>query len=284
MADDEALLKWNVTQPARTAKQNEVLKKVREEFKDELTTADDDAMLDRFCRARAYVFNDVKVMLQDYLKWRKESSVENLSLTPDIEHFLRYETFYILPKPDKWGRTVMILQPRYHNPNNRDYKVAMDAFYWGLNQSLQRLEPPLENYIAITDLAGYGLRNNDWSLMREQSDYLQNYYPERLGVNFVVNAPWYVNSVWKIISRWIDERTRKKIHFLGKNYKEALLELIEEEDLPEAYGGKYHRPPPEINMWTKEENTKSESESESPQPATEGEVEETLKDDLKKIK
>jgi len=137
----------------------------------------------------------------------------------------------------------------------------MKAFYWAINVAISKLTPPLENYVTITDLDGYGLRNNDWSLMKVQSDEIQNNYPERLGVSYIINAPWYIASVWKIISRWLDDKTRRKINFLGKDFKSTLVELIDEESLPVQIGGKYPLPPPELDMWdTKANNNNSESD------------------------
>jgi len=214
-----------------------------------LWETDDDAMLARFGRARSYDFDQTKAMLDTFLKWRAEKKVHEIQLTPDLEKFLKYQTVVILPKTDKFGRSIMFLQPRYHNPNVRDWDISMNAFYWAISNSINRMKPPLENYVAITDLNGYGLRNNDWSLMKTQSDDLQNYYPERLGVSFIINSPWYISSVWKVVSRWLDEKTRRKMHFLGKDFKETLLEVIDEDSLPEALGGKLHLNTPELNMW-----------------------------------
>ena len=45
---------------------------------------------------------------------------------------------------------------------------------------------------------------------------------------------------WKIAKNFISEHTHKKIQFLGSNKKrwsEVLLQYIDEDQLPEEYGG-----------------------------------------------
>ncbi len=67
----------------------------------------------------------------------------------------------------------------------------------------------------------------------------QNFYPESLYKLFVVNTPALISVAWRLISPWIDARTRAKIVFLKPHETAAeLLQHIHEEDLPVDLGGK----------------------------------------------
>lgn len=81
----------------------------------------------------------------------------------------------------------------------------------------------------------------------EVSDYVaeaanigQNYYPERMGKFYIINAPMMFSGTWNIVKRWLDPVTVSKIKIIGRNEKavrEALLEEIPAENLPVEFGG-----------------------------------------------
>ncbi len=67
----------------------------------------------------------------------------------------------------------------------------------------------------------------------------QNYYPESLYKLFVVNTPAVITVAWKLISPWVDSRTKAKIVFLKPHETAAeLLKHINDDDLPVELGGK----------------------------------------------
>jgi hypothetical protein len=43
----------------------------------------------------------------------------------------------------------------------------------------------------------------------------QDYYPESLGVMFIINTPFIFQTIWSFVNPLLEERTRKKIHVLG---------------------------------------------------------------------
>jgi hypothetical protein len=59
----------------------------------------------------------------------------------------------------------------------------------------------------------YAVQNNRMQNKRMNSllVFLQGYYPERLGTLFILNAPFIFGAVWKVVSPFIDSRTRKKV-------------------------------------------------------------------------
>jgi len=65
----------------------------------------------------------------------------------------------------------------------------------------------------------------------------QNYYPERLGKLYVINAPWGFAGVFSLIKRFLDPVTVAKISILGSSYESELLAQIPAENLPHYLGG-----------------------------------------------
>lgn len=55
---------------------------------------------------------------------------------------------------------------------------------------------------------------------------------------FIVNAPMLFTGIWAIVKGFLDEKTRKKITIKGGTYLKDIVELVDEENLPEFLGGK----------------------------------------------
>jgi hypothetical protein len=97
----------------------------------------------------------------------------------------------------------------------------------------------LETCCTIMDLKGVGISKAGqvYSYLKLASALSQNYYPERLGRLYVINAPWGFSGVWGVVKGWLDPVTVQKIHILGSSYQKDLLEQIPAENLPKDFGG-----------------------------------------------
>ena len=97
----------------------------------------------------------------------------------------------------------------------------------------------LETCCTIMDMKGVGISRatSVYGYIKLASGMSQNYYPERLGTFYLVNAPWGFSGVWSIIKGWLDPVTVAKIHILGSGYRKELLEQVPAENLPKLFGG-----------------------------------------------
>ncbi len=97
----------------------------------------------------------------------------------------------------------------------------------------------LETCCTIMDLKGVGLSKASqvYSYVKQASGISQNYYPERLGRFYLINAPWGFSTVWAVVKSWLDPVTVAKIHILGSGYQKELFEQIPKENLPRIFGG-----------------------------------------------
>jgi hypothetical protein len=97
----------------------------------------------------------------------------------------------------------------------------------------------LETCCSIMDLKGVGITSvpSVYGYVRQASAISQNYYPERLGKLYLINAPWGFSSVFNVVKGFLDPVTVQKIHVLGSNYKKELLDQIPPENLPVEFGG-----------------------------------------------
>jgi hypothetical protein len=97
----------------------------------------------------------------------------------------------------------------------------------------------LETCCTIMDLKGVGITkvSSVYSYVRQASAISQNYYPERLGRLYLINAPWGFSTVFSVVKGWLDPVTVEKIHVLGTGYQKELLEQVPAENLPKIFGG-----------------------------------------------
>jgi hypothetical protein len=89
------------------------------------------------------------------------------------------------------------------------------------------------------DLKGVGITkvSSVYSYVKQASAISQNYYPERLGRLYLINAPWGFSGVFNVVKGWLDPVTVEKIHVLGSNYQKELLSQVPAENLPKLFGG-----------------------------------------------
>lgn len=137
----------------------------------------------------------------------------------------------------------MFIKPSY-NPNTVEYRLK--ALIYSLEECIESMDVKqgIEKMCLIADF------DTESKLQKKSPDqttvaknflgFLQNHYPERLGIAFALNPPWYIRLLYSIISPFMDSVTKKKIHFVNGNkdhIKAELLKYIDEDQLEECYGG-----------------------------------------------
>jgi hypothetical protein len=97
----------------------------------------------------------------------------------------------------------------------------------------------LETCCSILDAKGVGLTSvsSVYGYLQRTSAISQNYYPERLGKLYIINAPWGFSTVFSVIKGFLDPVTVAKIHILGSGYEKELLAQVPKENLPKQFGG-----------------------------------------------
>ncbi len=97
----------------------------------------------------------------------------------------------------------------------------------------------LETCCTIMDLKGVGISkvSSVYGYVKQASAISQNYYPERLGKLYLINAPWGFSGVFSVVKGFLDPVTVEKIHVLGSGYERELLSQVPKENLPKIFGG-----------------------------------------------
>ncbi|KAL6051972.1 CRAL-TRIO domain-containing protein [Balamuthia mandrillaris] len=193
-------------------------------------------------------------MLSASLKWRKQVGADNiLEEAPKSDYFLLLHRYWPsrFHKTDREGSLVL-----FERIGVADAKALVSAVpreecirYHVWQQEYARLlKKEMSSkegtnkfpQVIVADLAGLG-----WSHMHGPAiDVFKQIvaideanYPECLKAFYVINAPKLFTMAFRMIRPLLDPKTLSKVHVLGADYKEALLEAIHEDNLPKAYGG-----------------------------------------------
>ncbi|KAG8529224.1 uncharacterized protein KY384_005859 [Bacidia gigantensis] len=222
----------------------------------------------RFLRARKFDVAAAKKMFEDCEKWRKEFGVDdlvrNFEYTEKSKVFEYYPQYY--HKTDKashFDSAILRLlalvdgRPVYiEHLGKIDLpainKITTDKrMLQNLVVEYEKLADPrlpacsrksgqlLETCCTVLDLKGVGVTRvpSVYGYLRQTSAVSQNYYPERLGHMYLINAPWGFASVFSVVKGFLDPVTVQKIHVLGSGYQSELLKQVSKENLPEVLGG-----------------------------------------------
>jgi len=137
---------------------------------------------------------------------------------------------------DKMGRPIMWMMAKNHILKELSKSIP-PAVFRITEDYLKDMGGEMESIALVFDLTGWTMKNSDMGAVYQCVQSFQHYYPERLGLVLIVNAPYIFSCVWSVIKGWLAPRTANKIMFLGTDYKEKLHFFIERDNIPLHLGG-----------------------------------------------
>jgi len=215
----------------------------------------DDHLLLRFLRARKFDVQRATEMFVACEKWREEKKVDEIFATFKYEEAEQVNAIYprFYHKTDKAGRPIYIeilgsldletlfkLTTRERLENHFIYEYEKLCRV-RLPKCSEAIGHHVETSCTILDLKNcsvmQALKIRD--MLKLIVEIGQNYYPETMGMTFIINAPWLFDTVWNIVKMWLDEVTVNKIRIFraGKDYSASLFEFIDPQNLPFRLGG-----------------------------------------------
>ncbi|MCO5556397.1 hypothetical protein L7F22_009945 [Adiantum nelumboides] len=215
---------------------------------------DDYHLLLRFLQARKLDVEKAKSMWKAMLHWRQEYDTDHIEENFDYQEVAEVKQCYPHGHHgvDKVGRPIYFELIGQIDPQKLSKVTTMERFikYHVLEfeRTLDKKFPAcsvaagkhIDSSTAILDVAGVGMRSFSKSA-RELITSIQKVdsdnYPETLNQLFIINAGAGFKLLWSTVKGFLDAKTVAKIHVLGTDYREKLLEVIDPSQLPEFLGG-----------------------------------------------
>jgi hypothetical protein len=151
--------------------------------------------------------------------------------------------------PIYWERTGYIqstfpeVKKKFSNIELLQFHLQSNEYFENrLNFINKQLDPNAEvitKYIVVFDMNHLQISLDMDSIwyIKQMLEMDQKFYPERLYKLFIINCPWYFNTIYSIFKPFIDQKTRDKIIILGGDFLSALEEVIDRKCIPTDYGG-----------------------------------------------
>jgi len=177
-------------------------------------------------------------MILGTIKWRLEFKPHMISCK-DIEHHFKQGKNYFFGY-DKLNRPIIVMRVRLDAPE--DVPGKLKIMIYQLERGVKcKMRDNAEQVTWLVDTSTYGFKNMDSAGTKMSFDLLHilnNYYPERLGALFVVDAPWIFSVFYNMVSPFLNSHTVEKIFFLSGKDKEKLQQHINADQLEIEYYGK----------------------------------------------
>jgi len=205
------------------------------EAEDPSAKEEDDLMIRRFLRARDQDIERASNLFLKYLSWRRTFVPNGSISTSEITNELAHNKLF-MQGVDKKGRPIVVCFGGRHKQNNlEEFKRFV---VYSLDKICSRMPSGQEKFVCIGDLKGWGYSSSDIRGYLAALSILQDCYPERLGKLIIVHVPYIFMTAWKVVYPFIDSNTKKKIIFVeNKKLRSTLLSDIDENQLPDTYGG-----------------------------------------------
>jgi len=200
----------------------------------------DPRMILRFLRARDFKIKKTIKMIDQNIKWRASFHPREIS-TQQLQSFNQLHTVRIAGH-DKDRRPVIYFTLDVFRAISPEIRLRYLSHV--MESVTSSMDPNVESITWVCDFSAYGSKGDsreERSALQQALSALMDYYPERLGESLTINAPWYLEYLYKISRPFLAAATRNKFHFVKGDTKkiyEFLIKFIDPDQLVATYGGR----------------------------------------------
>ncbi|XP_041360760.1 alpha-tocopherol transfer protein-like isoform X1 [Gigantopelta aegis] len=210
----------------------------------------DDAFILRFLRARKFDQEKAFTLVMNFYKIKFEHADMFATMKPSyVKEALEDGVTGMLEHRDKEGCKVIMFRPGRWNTDKYDVWDMFKTNYMSLAKVIQEEETQIHGLRMFLDLS-----NLTWTHAKQITPtyakcitgLFQESFPSRFKGIHYIHEPAFFDYVFSLLKPLLKKKIIKRIHFHGPRVEE-LREYVDEEYLPEEYGGK--APPFSNKSW-----------------------------------
>lgn len=212
---------------------------------------DDDWCLLRYIRAHKLHVANAQAGIIHTAAWRMAEQVDQIRLVDFTEKWGASSpggcSMYVSEETDPLGRSIVVYK-KSASPsvgwNPEVYKLEVHALVYTMERAIREMEdrvargeltPAQIDYEFDCKMIWYidtGLYNSSsatpWHVTKSLVDVMRLHYPERLHRAVIVDAPWILRSLTRLLHPFIDRVTRDKVFFLSDRRSASTLVKLRE--------------------------------------------------------
>ena len=195
-----------------------------------------DAQLARFIRADGGDLEKAEGRARETLRWRVKFGAHSavcracLRVSPR-SHYMHHIGF------DRHGRAVIYSCHRWAmNSVVQDNMEHLVQVFESISAAMEGTKA--ERCVWVMDFQGFAMRHMGIKMGTTATKIMSRYYPERLGLGLIIEAPGLFSGLWRVMEPLLDRATRQKVRFLpgpqakgkrGERLRSVLEENFDEE-------------------------------------------------------
>lgn len=187
----------------------------------------------RFFKARNYKIPAALKMWTKWVSWRAEFRPD-LIKRQDVEDIELKKHFRIF-RHDKDSNPCVVISPGYYD-GELDIEECKKIWVYIIEKATKKSEKQSFGAISVIfdrDLITQSKDKKWFSAYKMMGGILQDFYPERLNIAYIINANWFTKIVISMCKVFLSKDTSNKIWTVKK--VEDLLEFFDYSCIPKRY-------------------------------------------------
>eukprot|EP00927_Polykrikos_kofoidii_P012035 TRINITY_DN15163_c0_g1_i1.p1 TRINITY_DN15163_c0_g1~~TRINITY_DN15163_c0_g1_i1.p1 ORF type:complete len:342 (+),score=45.88 TRINITY_DN15163_c0_g1_i1:57-1082(+) len=177
----------------------------------------------RYLRAEVFDAERAATRIRETSLWWLEFGMDDCVPSDEIDE---KGALYVCGE-DTRGCPTLVAFPRKHFSSSTEETLAKARrVIYTSQRCFERFPKGSEATCVIYDAKGATMANWDYLFARTVICIMNQHFPERLNMVYVLNSNWAIRQLWNAISFLVDAVTRSKVRFYGTDFDEDLLAIL----------------------------------------------------------